>query len=48
MRVEESIAVLAALFANSKTKNGGFKRYDFMDHKDEPAIPLEQAMESWK
>lgn len=48
MRIEESIAVLAALYANSKTKNGGYKRYDFMDHKDEPAIPLDVAMETWR
>lgn len=48
MRIEESIAVLSALYVNSKTKNGSYKRYDFMDHKEEPAIQLDQAMENWK
>lgn len=48
MRVERGAALLATLFANSKSKNGGFKIYDFMQHEEEPPIPLEQAMESWQ
>lgn len=48
MRVERGAALLATLFANSKSKNGGYRLYDFMPHEEEPPIPLEQAMESWQ
>ncbi|MCY1314556.1 hypothetical protein D9M70_652190 [compost metagenome] len=47
MRVERGSALLAALYANTHTKNGGFKLYDFMPHEVEPAPTLEQAMETW-
>lgn len=47
MRVERGAALLAALYANSKSKNGGFKIYDFTPHDEEPAIPLEAAMKEW-
>lgn len=48
MRVERGAALLAALFANSKTKNGNYKTYDFAPHDEEPPVPLEHAMENWK
>jgi len=48
MRIERGAALLATLFANSKSKNGGFKIYDFMLHEDEPPATLENAMETWK
>lgn len=48
MRVERGAALLAALFANSKSKNGGYKIFDFMPHEDEPPIQLDQAMENWQ
>lgn len=48
MRVERGSALLATLYTNSHSKNGGFKLYDFMPHEDEPAISLDQAMEAWK
>ena len=48
MRVERGSALLATLFANSKSKNGGFKIFDFMPHEDEPAIDLTAAMETWR
>jgi hypothetical protein len=47
MRVERGSALLAAIYANSKSKNGGYKIYDFMAHEDEPAPTLEEAMETW-
>ena len=47
MRVERGAALLATLYANSKSKNGGFKIFDFMPHEDEPEIPLEAAMKEW-
>ena len=46
-RVEDAGALLAALFANYKTKNGGNTVYDFAPHRDRPAITLEEAMNSW-
>nr|WP_082816396.1 hypothetical protein [Pseudomonas citronellolis] len=47
MRVERGSALLATLYANSHSKNGGFKLYDFMPHESEPVLTLEQAMETW-
>lgn len=47
MRIERSSALLAALYANSKSKNGGHKIYDFMPHEDEPAVSLDEAMNTW-
>ncbi len=47
MRVERGAALLATLFANSKTKNGGWKLTDFMPHEDEQPIDLESAMKEW-
>lgn len=48
MRVERGAALLAALFANSKSKNQSWKIYDFMPHDEEPPIPLDEAVENWK
>ncbi|VVN73985.1 hypothetical protein [Pseudomonas fluorescens] len=39
--------MLAALYANCHSKDGGYKIYDFMPHDAEKAMTLEQAMESW-
>lgn len=47
MRIEASIAMLASLYANSKSKVK-FTRYDFMDHEDGPPVSLEKAMEQWQ
>ena len=47
MRVERGAALLATLYANTHTKDGGYKVYDFMPHDSERAVTLEQAMESW-
>lgn len=46
-RIERGTATLAALYANAKSKNGGFTVYDFMPHEDEPELSLEQAMQMW-
>lgn len=47
MRIERGTALLATLYANSHSKNGGFKLYDFMPHEDEQAPTLEEAMATW-
>ena len=47
MRVERGSALLATLYANSKSKNGGYKIYDFMAHEEESVPTLEEAMETW-
>ena len=47
MRVERSAALLATLYANFQTKNGGYQIYDFMQHDAEKPPSLEQAIESW-
>ena len=47
MRVERGAALLATLYANTHTKDGGFKIYDFMPHEVEAAISLDDAMKSW-
>jgi hypothetical protein len=48
MRVERNIAVLASMFANVNTKQGGYTMYDFAPHHEEPALTLDQAMERWR
>jgi hypothetical protein len=47
MRIERGTALLAALYANCHSKEGGYKIYDFMDHDSERPISLEEAMGSW-
>ena len=48
LRVENGSALLATLYANSKSKNGGYRLYDFAAHHDEPPLSLDKAMEDWK
>jgi hypothetical protein len=47
MRVERGAALLATLYANTHTKDGGYTIFDFMQHDAPKPISLEQAMESW-
>jgi hypothetical protein len=47
MRIERGTAMLATLYANMKSKNGGYTIYDFMPHESEPVLSLEEAMEAW-
>lgn len=47
MRVERGAALLATLYANTHTKDGGYTVYDFMPHESAPVVSLEQAMETW-
>ncbi|MDW5376842.1 hypothetical protein R6258_07895 [Halomonas sp. HP20-15] len=49
MRIERGAAMLATLYANRHRKESDPARtiYEFMPHQDEPAISVEQAMESW-
>jgi hypothetical protein len=47
MRVEAGFGMLAALYANLKSKHK-YSRYDFMDHDSGPPVSLEKAMEDWK
>jgi hypothetical protein len=46
MRVEYGSALLATLYANSKSKRP-YKIWDFMQHDEEKPISIEQAMETW-
>lgn len=39
--------MLAALYANTNSSNGGYKIYDFMPHDSEQPLTLERAMETW-
>lgn len=39
--------MLATLYANSHSKDGKYKIYDFMPNDVEPPLTLDQAMESW-
>ncbi|WP_439330940.1 phage tail assembly protein T [Kushneria phyllosphaerae] len=50
MRIERGSALLAALYVNAHKKKDAepVKLYDFMPHEDEPAISLDQAIESWR
>lgn len=48
MRVERGSALLATLYANAHSKNGGFAIYDFMPNEEPPPVTLEQAMEAWR
>ena len=41
MRMEEGFALLAAMYANAHSKNGGHRLSDFMPHGDEPELTLE-------
>lgn len=47
MRVERNSALLASMFANVNSKNGGYTVYDFAPHLEEPMLSLEQAMDAW-
>lgn len=47
MRVERGAALLATLYANARSKDGGYKIFDFMPHEEEPPISLEEAMNKW-
>lgn len=47
MRVERGAALLATLYANSKSKAGSYTLYDFMPHAEEPETTIEEAMASW-
>lgn len=47
LRIEEGSALLAMLYANSKSKDGGYKIHDFAPHMDKPEITLQEAMKAW-
>ena len=47
MRVESGTAQLAMLYANSHSRHGGYKIFDFMPHEAERAVSLDEAVESW-
>tara|TARA_Y100000815_G_scaffold274502_1_gene308823 strand:- start:12736 stop:13008 length:273 start_codon:yes stop_codon:yes gene_type:complete len=46
MRIERGSALLATLYANSKSKNGGYQLHDFAPHHDQPVLTLED-LQSW-
>lgn len=43
-RVEYSGAILATMYSNVHSKNGGNTVYDFAPHHEEPETSLEEAM----
>lgn len=47
MRVERGAGLLSALYANSKSKNGGYKIHDFAPHEDQPVLTLDD-LSSWE
>lgn len=47
LRVERSLAVLSAMYANKISKDGGFKMTDFIPHEGVRALSLEEAMKAW-
>jgi len=47
MRVEYGFAQLLTMYANSKSKHGGYRLENFMPHMPEMPISLEEAMKSW-
>lgn len=46
LRIERGSALLATLYANSKSKNGGYQLHDFAPHHDQPVLTLED-LQSW-
>lgn len=48
MRVEHGTALLATLYANAHSKDGGHQLHDFAPYHDEPPMDLERAMERWQ
>lgn len=48
MRIEQSIAMIASMYANAHSKKGvTFSHRDFMPHADDVEISLEDALKSW-
>lgn len=45
--VERGSALLATLYANRNSKDGGYKLHDFMPHEQEKELTLDQAMKEW-
>ncbi|RRV70060.1 hypothetical protein EGI99_08470 [Stutzerimonas stutzeri] len=41
LRIERGSALLAALYANSKSKNGGYQLHDFAPHHDQPVLTID-------
>lgn len=48
LRVERGAALLASLYANAHSKDGGYKLHDFAPYHDAPTLSLDQAMEQWQ
>ena len=48
LRVEHGAALLATMYSNTHSKDGGFKLHDFAPHLDAPRVSLKEAMETWK
>ncbi|MFJ4589061.1 hypothetical protein ACIP1Z_17445 [Pseudomonas moraviensis] len=47
LRIERSVALLSAIYANRHSKDGGFKITDFIPHERERELGLDEAMEAW-
>jgi len=47
-RIEQSVAVIASMYANAHSKKGvTFSPREFMPHADDAPISLEDALKSW-
>lgn len=46
-RTDHAAALLASLYANAHSKNGGYSLYDFLPHEQTPEPTIEQAMAAW-
>tara|TARA_R110002124_G_scaffold85350_2_gene221431 strand:+ start:14885 stop:15133 length:249 start_codon:yes stop_codon:yes gene_type:complete len=47
MRVERGAAQLSVLYANAKSKDGGYTLFDFMPNMEQPELTLEEAIKMW-
>ena len=47
LRVERSVAVLSAIYANRISKDGGFTAANFIPHERSREVSLDEAMEAW-
>lgn len=47
LRVERGAALLATLFANSRSPTADFTLSDFAPYHDQPEMTLDEAMSNW-
>jgi len=47
LRLDGGFALLASLYANAHSKDGGFTPANFMPYEDEREVSLDEAMSEW-